>query len=164
MVPPRAEWSSMQVHGSCCAWHGLAVLLRGAPGSGKSDLALRLVDAGFTLVADDRVDLAVTDGGITASAPPALAGLIEVRGIGVVDLGASVSAPLGLIADLVPGGEAERLPEPARQELHGVALPVIRLDPAASSAVARIRLALDVVAGRAASRCGALGDTPLSCA
>lgn len=154
----------MQVHGSCCAWHGLAVLLRGAPGSGKSDLALRLVDAGFTLVADDRVDLAVTDGGITASAPPALAGLIEVRGIGVFDLGSSVSAPLGLVADLAPGGETERLPEPARQELLGVAVPAIRLDPAAPSAVARVRLALDVVAGRAASRCGALGDAPKACA
>lgn len=150
----------MQVHGSCCAWQGLAVLLRGAPGSGKSDLALRLVDAGFSLVADDRVDLAVADGAVTASAPPALAGLIEVRGIGVVEVGPSVSARLGLLADLAPGGEGERLPEPRCEDLLGIAVPAIRLDPAAASAVARVRLALDVLAGRAASRCGALGDSP----
>lgn len=150
----------MQVHGSCCAWNGLAVLLRGAPGSGKSDLALRLVDAGFSLVADDRVELSLTDGAVTASAPPALAGLIEVRGMGVFALAAAVSARLGLVADLAAGGETVRLPEPVREDLLGVSLPAIRLDPAAPSAVARVRLALDVLAGRAASRCGALGDAP----
>jgi len=150
----------MQVHGSCCAWNGLAVLLRGAPGSGKSDLALRLVDAGFTLVADDRVELVLRSGGVIASPPPPLAGLIEVRGIGILDLRAHTTAPLALLADLAPGGEPERLPEPWREELLGVALPAIRLDPAAPSAVARIRLALAALSGRAASRCGALGEAP----
>jgi HPr kinase/phosphorylase len=148
----------MQVHASCCAWNGLAVLLRGAPGSGKSDLALRLVDGGFDLVADDRVDLAAAAARVTASAPLALAGLIEVRGLGILDLGAHVTARLGLLADLAPAAAIERMPEPAAEEILGVRLPVIRLDPAAPSAVARLRLALSVLEGRAASRCGALGD------
>ncbi len=160
VVPARPERSIMQVHGSCCAWNGLAVLLRGAPGSGKSDLALRLIDAGFSLVADDRVELAVSDGAVTASAPPALAGLIEVRGLGVFALAAAAPARLGLVADLATGGETERLPEPTCEDVLGVSLPAIRLDPAAPSAVARVRLALDVLAGRAASRYGALGDSP----
>jgi serine kinase of HPr protein (carbohydrate metabolism regulator) len=148
----------MQVHASCCAWSGLGVLLRGTPGSGKSDLALRLVDAGFRLVADDRVDLVATDGVVTASAPAPLAGLIEVRGLGILHLGEHVAAPLGLLADLAPAATIDRLPEPASEEVLGVRLPVIRLDPTAPSAVARVRAALAVLEGRAASRCGALGD------
>ncbi len=148
----------MQVHASCCAWSGLAVLLRGIPGSGKSDLALRLVDAGFRLVADDRVDLAVERGGVTASAPAALAGLIEVRGLGILDLGSSGAARVGLLADLAPAATIERMPEPATEALLGIKLPVIRIDPTAPSAVARVRAALAVLQGRAASRCGALGD------
>lgn len=149
---------AMQVHASCCAWGGLAVLLRGTPGSGKSDLALRLVDAGFQLVADDRVDLVAENGAVTASAPAPLAGLIEVRGLGILDLGSHVAAPLGLLADLGPATTIDRLPEPATEEVLGVRLPVIRLDPTAPSAVARVRAALAVIDGRAASRCGALGD------
>lgn len=148
----------MQVHASCCAWSGLAVLLRGIPGSGKSDLALRLVDAGFQLVADDRVDLAVEHGGVTASAPAALAGLIEVRGLGILDLGSPGAARVGLLADLAPAATIERTPEPATEALLGITLPVIRIDPTAPSAVARVRTALAVLQGRAASRCGALGD------
>lgn len=148
----------MQVHASCCAWSGLAVLLRGTPGSGKSDLALRLVDAGFRLVADDRVDLAAANGVVSASAPAPLAGLIEVRGLGILDLGEPVAAPVGLLADLAPAATIDRLPEPASEEVLGVRLPVIRLDPTAASAVARVRAALAVLAGRAASRCGVLGD------
>lgn len=148
----------MQVHASCCAWEGLAVLLRGAPGSGKSDLALRLVDAGFRLVADDRVDLAAADGAVTASAPPALAGLIEVRGLGILEVPGHGAARVGLVADLAPAAAIERLPEPAIEEVLGVPLPVIRIDPAAPSAVARLRVALAVLAGRAGSRCGALGE------
>lgn len=149
----------MQVHASCCAWNGLAVLLRGAPGSGKSDLALRLVDGGFDLVADDRVDLAAGAASVTASPPRALAGLIEVRGLGILDLGAHVTARLRLLADLAPAAAIERMPEPAAEEILGVRLPVIRLDPSTPSAVARLRLALSVLEGRAASRCGALGDS-----
>ncbi len=154
----------MQVHGSCCAWDGLAVLLRGEPGSGKSDLALRLIDSGFVLVADDRVELTLEGGRLVAAAPQPLAGLIEVRGIGILQLRAHARAPLTLLADLAPAGERERLPDPSRERLLGVDLPRITVDPRAASAVARLRVALDVLAGRAASRCGALGDCPADAA
>ncbi|MFQ3621988.1 MAG: HPr kinase/phosphatase C-terminal domain-containing protein [Acetobacteraceae bacterium] len=154
----------MQVHGSCCAWDGLAVLLRGEPGSGKSDLALRLVDSGFVLVADDRVELALEGGRLVAAAPAALAGLIEVRGIGILEVRTRARAPLALLADLSPAGEAERLPEPSSERLLGIEIPRVRLAPQSPSAVARLRVALDVLAGRAASRCGALGDRPADAA
>src|SRR6516162_9304950 len=73
---------SMQIHASCAARDGAGVLLLGPPGSGKSDLALRLLDCGFMLVADDRVEV---EGGV-ARPPPALAGLLEVRGLGILRL------------------------------------------------------------------------------
>lgn len=68
------------IHASCAALGTQAVLLTGAPGSGKSDLLLRLLDAGFDLVADDRVIL----DGACASAPPEIAGMIEARGLGLL--------------------------------------------------------------------------------
>ena len=72
-----------QVHGTCIAIDGAGVLLRGPSGCGKSDLALRLIDGGAVLVADDRVSLEARAGDLVASAPDALAGLLEVRGVGI---------------------------------------------------------------------------------
>ena len=154
----------MQIHATCCAYDAAGgpggVLLLGPPGSGKSDLALRLIDAGFALVADDRVDIEIGAGGAFASAPAALAGLLEVRGIGIIRLGRGVPrARIALAVTLSPRAEQERLPEPARTALAGHAVPTVPVDPEAPSAVARIRLALDVLEGRAESRCGALGDS-----
>jgi serine kinase of HPr protein (carbohydrate metabolism regulator) len=154
----------MQIHATCCAHDAgsgpAGVLLLGPPGSGKSDLALRLIDAGFLLVADDRVDIDGTGPRPRAAAPGALAGLIEVRGIGILRLPRHLPhAPVALAASLSPGADQERLPEPMTTALAGHAVPTIPLDPASASAVARIRLALAVLAGAAQSRCGALGDT-----
>jgi len=154
----------MQIHATCCALDTGAgpagVLLLGPPGSGKSDLALRLIDAGFSLVADDRVEIDGAGPSPVASAPPALAGLIEVRGIGIIRLPRMLArAPVSLAVILSPGGERERLPEPMTTALAGHAVPTIPVDPEAASAVARVRLALAVLAGQARSRCGALGDT-----
>lgn len=129
-----------QVHGSCVSRDGNGVLLLGPPGSGKSDLVLRLLHHGFTLVADDRVDIA--DG--VASAPPALAGLLEVRGFGIVRLPCAPSARIVLAVRLGP--VSERLPEPAWDAALGV--PTTRLDPAAASAPERLALALDCLLGR----------------
>lgn len=135
-------------------------MLLGPSGIGKSDLALRLIDAGFVLVADDRVDLAAEGGAVIASGPDALAGLIEVRGIGIIRLPDSLARARVLLAvRLAPRETIERLPEAETTALAGLAVPSIAVDPEAASAVARIRLALDVLAGRAASRCGALGDS-----
>ena len=138
------------VHATCVAlrlpgrtWR--AVLLRGAPGAGKSDLALRLIDAGGRLVADDQTRITRRGRTLTASAPTVLAGLIEVRGVGIVKLARSqvlARAPLAMIVDLVPPEHVERLPDPAEEEVLGVALPLLALAPFEASAPAKLRLAL----------------------
>ncbi len=137
---------SMQIHASCAARDGQGVLLLGPSGSGKSDLLLRLLDRGFDLVADDRVELA--DG--IASVPRALAGLLEVRGLGVVRLPHVPSARIALAVEL---GAGERLPAPATHALSG--RPLVHIDPAAASAPQRVALALDCALGRTSQLAGA---------
>jgi HPr kinase/phosphorylase len=137
-----------QMHGSCVSREGNGILLLGPPGSGKSDLVLRLLHHGFTLVADDRVD--IEDG--VASAPSPLAGLLEVRGFGIVRLPCAPSARLVLAVRL--GSVPERLPGPEWDVELGV--PTTRVDPAAASAPERVALALDCVLGRVEPVAGAL--------
>ena len=96
----------MQIHGSCVSRESFGVLLLGPPGCGKSDLVLRLLECGFVLVADDRVNIA---NGV-ASAPPPLVGLLEVRGLGILRLPFVPSTKIALVADLT--ARAERLPSP----------------------------------------------------
>ncbi len=142
----------MQIHGSCAARDGAGVLLLGPPGSGKSDLTLRLLDRGFVLVADDRVEI---EAGM-ARAPMALAGLLEVRGLGLMRLPFLAEARLHLAVDLA--ALPPRLPVPARHP--ALDLPLIGLDPAAASAAARVALALDCVLGRVGQIAGALEARP----
>jgi HPr kinase/phosphorylase len=141
---------AMQMHASCGARDGRGVLLVGPPGSGKSDLLLRLLDRGFVLVADDRVDI---EAGM-ASAPPALAGLLEVRGLGILRLPHLPRAPLALAVAL--GGKAERLPLPARHPDLGI--PLIALDPFTASAAQRVDLALECAEGRVRQHAGAFAE------
>ena len=126
---------------------GDGVLLIGPSGSGKSDLALRLLSRGFELVADDCVD--IEDG--IAAPPPALAGLLEVRGLGIVRLPYASTARLALVAEL--GVADERLPAPGHHA--GLGLALIRLDPTAASAAERVVLALDCALGRVSQVAGA---------
>lgn len=137
------------VHATCVAlradgsWRG--ILLRGPSGAGKSDLALRLVEAGGRLVADDQTALAPQGRGLVATAPGSLAGLLEVRGVGIVKLGRTrllARARIALLVDLVPPDRIERLPDPARETLFGVDLPVLALAPFEASAPAKLHLAL----------------------
>jgi serine kinase of HPr protein (carbohydrate metabolism regulator) len=101
------------VHATCIAIDGRGILIRGRSGRGKSDLALRLIDRGARLVSDDYTILAARRGRILAAAPPAIAGKLEIRGIGIVELAAETDVPICLVADL---DEApERLPEAAKQ-------------------------------------------------
>jgi HPr kinase/phosphorylase len=121
--------------------------LTGPPGSGKSDLVLRLLARGFDLVADDQVD--IQDG--VARSPPALAGLLEARGLGIMRLPHVAQARLALVVDLA--ATPDRLPAPARHQALDV--PLIRLDATAASAADRVVLALDCALGRIAQVAGA---------
>lgn len=122
-------------------------MLRGVSGSGKSDLALRLIDEGAVLVADDQVFLerAESEAGdriLVASAPAVLSGLLEVRGVGVVRCEAATSAPVRLVIDLDPDAVVERMPEHERCVIMGVDLPRLTLNPFELSASAKLRIAL----------------------
>ena len=127
------------IYGTAVAIHGHGVLLRGASGAGKSDLALRLVDRGALLIGDDWVEGERIGGEIILTAVPRLQGLIEVRGVGIVRLPYG-SAPLVLVVDL--GGPVERLPEPELTEILGVNRPRIALDARLASAPIQVELAL----------------------
>lgn len=129
-------------HATCIDLDGTGILLRGPSGSGKSDLALRLIDAGASLVSDDYVSLRGGDGGLRASAPDAIRGVMEVRGLGLVALDHARSSIIGLVVDLVDRAAVPRLPESDRTELDGVAIDRIRLAPFEASAAAKVRLAL----------------------
>ena len=133
------------VHATCISLFGRGILLRGPSGIGKSDLALRLIDAGGLLVADDQTLLTAEEERLSASAPQVLSGHMEVRGIGLVGQTAMVSVVLALVVDLKPTEEIERLPGETVEVLLGVEVPLLFLDPKAASAIARIRLALEQV-------------------
>ncbi|MEX2297207.1 MAG: HPr kinase/phosphatase C-terminal domain-containing protein [Dongiaceae bacterium] len=137
-------------HATCVAIDGCGVLLRGPAGAGKSDLALRLIDGGAFLIADDVVALAPEDGrlmaSLPASAPPSCRGRIEMRGLGILPVPTIATAAVRLVVDLVPGGHPERLPERETVRLAGLLLPLCRLDPFEASAPARVRLMVRAVA------------------
>jgi serine kinase of HPr protein (carbohydrate metabolism regulator) len=134
------------VHATTVAIGGRAVLLRGPSGSGKSDLALRLIDAGAELVADDQTALWRDGDAILARAPESIAGLIEARGVGILRIGSLPAARLALIADLVAPDRVERLPEPSSETILGVAIPLVAVAPFEVSAAAKLRLALAAAA------------------
>ena len=139
--------SETLIHATCIALGDgprlVGVLLRGPSGAGKSDLALRLIDRGARLVADDRTDLHLIDGELRARAPATIAGRMEVRGLGIADVPRVDDVPLGLVVDLVDHGAIERLPEETSCQLFGVDVPYLRLDPFQSSADAKLRLAVE---------------------
>ncbi|HEX6072619.1 MAG TPA: HPr kinase/phosphatase C-terminal domain-containing protein [Sphingomicrobium sp.] len=134
--------SAETVHASTVASEGRAVLITGASGSGKSDLTLRLLDRGFTLVSDDQTIVRTADGRLVASAPPNIAGKLEIRGIGIVEMEATSDVPVALIVELT--SEIQRLPDDARERpILGVSLPLITIDAMTASAPSKVALALD---------------------
>ena len=138
------------VHATCIAVDGgggpRGILLRGPSGAGKSDLALRMIDQGARLVADDQCSLTrngdAAAAHLIARAPAAIAGALEVRGLGLRDVPSLAEAPVALIVDLVAADAVERLPETAHEEILGVTVSRLALDPFAASAPAKLRLAL----------------------
>lgn len=132
--------SSEMLHASTVAIDGQAVLIIGVSGSGKSDLALRLIDRGARLVSDDYTLLMRADGRLMASSVATIRGKLEVRGIGIIDCDALDTAPAALIVqvDQAP----PRLPDESAQTIAGVRLPMIAIAPFEASAAIKVELAL----------------------
>ncbi len=156
--------STQLVHATCLVIGGCGVLILGASGSGKSDLALRLIDQPgrgtgsealtARLVADDQVVITLRGERLFATAPPRLAGLIEVRGLGIVPADHAPEAEVTLAVRLADARDIERLPEEGVSlTLLDVAIPEIAVDAAAASAPARIRAGVvEILRARASSR------------
>ena len=134
--------SSETHHASTVAIDGRAVLITGPSGSGKSDLALRLIDRGFTLVTDDQTIVRREGNRLLASPPPNIAGKLEIRGVGIVDMETVKDVPIALLVQLT--SEIERLPDEKRERpVLGVNLPLVSVDAMTASAASKVSLALD---------------------
>jgi HPr kinase/phosphorylase len=141
------------VHATSISLNGSAVLIRGTSGSGKSDLALQVLETqgcGLSdtvitarLIADDQTVLTRQGHRIVASAPASIQGLFEVRGQGLLRLETVSAVPLVLVVDLAPANTIERLPEPQllQTTLLGLEVVTVTIDPAKPSAAARLRTA-----------------------
>jgi serine kinase of HPr protein (carbohydrate metabolism regulator) len=134
--------SAETVHASTVASEGRAVLITGPSGSGKSDLTLRLLDRGFTLVSDDQTIVKKDGDKLVASAPPNIAGKLEIRGIGIVEMETVTNMPVALLVELT--SDIQRLPDDSRERpILGVSLPLVSVDAMAASAPSKVALALD---------------------
>jgi serine kinase of HPr protein (carbohydrate metabolism regulator) len=134
--------SSENLHASCVAIGGRAILLAGPSGSGKSDLALRLIDRGFTLVSDDRTIVSKEGERLVATAPATIKGKLEIRGIGIVDVDSLSDVPVALVVELK--GDFQRMPDDSPQRLIlGASIPLIVVDAMTASAVPKVVMGLE---------------------
>lgn len=141
MMARTPDVSSETIHASCVAIGDLAVLIEGRSGTGKSDLALRLIDRGGMLVSDDYTMVARKDGRLVARPPANLAGKIEVRGIGIVEMEHRTDVPVALIVAIVEN--PPRMPGPGRvRRLAGIELREIALPSLEPSAPFKVEIAL----------------------
>jgi serine kinase of HPr protein (carbohydrate metabolism regulator) len=140
MNSPRL--SSEAVHASSVAIDGRAILITGVSGSGKSDLALRLIDRGFTLISDDQTLVRRDGDRLIASAPPTIRGKLEIRGIGIIEMETASDVPVALLVELT--SDIQRLPDDSRERpILGINLPLVTIDATTASAAAKVGLALD---------------------
>jgi serine kinase of HPr protein (carbohydrate metabolism regulator) len=137
-----ARLSAETIHASTVASDGRAVLITGPSGSGKSDLALRLLDCGFTLVSDDQTVVRRDGDRLLAAAPPNIAGKLEVRGIGIVEMEHVGDVPVSLLVELT--SDIERIPDDSRERpILGISVPLVCIDALPASAPSKVALALD---------------------
>jgi serine kinase of HPr protein (carbohydrate metabolism regulator) len=142
-ITPGPRLSAETLHASTVANEGRAVLLTGPSGSGKSDLALRMLDRGFTLVSDDQTIVKRDGDRLLASPPPNIAGKLEIRGIGIIEMDNATDVPVALIVELTMN-EIQRLPDDSRERpILGVSLPFVTIDAMTASAPSKVALALD---------------------
>ena len=140
MSGPRL--SAETLHASTVAAEGRAVLISGPSGSGKSDLALRLLDRGFTLVSDDQTIVKRDGERLVATAPPTISGKLEIRGIGIIEMERVSDVPVALVVELTT--DIQRLPDDSRERLIlGVKVPLISIDALTASAPSKVAIALD---------------------
>lgn len=134
------------VHGTCVAIDEFGVLIIGPPGSGKSDLALRLVDLGARLVADDYLYVEASGQELLATVPDTIAGMMEVRGLGIVTLPYLDTCRVGLCVELVEPARVPRLPKSGRMTTYeNLDIPSFELSPFEASAAAKVKLAVRAV-------------------
>ena len=133
--------SSETLHATCVARGGQAILISGRSGTGKSDLALRLIDRGADLVSDDYTIVRRVEGRLLASAPANIRSKLEIRGLGILEFHSETDVPVCLAVEL--GGEVERLPEtPETVTIAGVQIPVIRVSSLEASAPVKVEVGL----------------------
>jgi len=134
--------SSENLHASCVASNGRAVLIAGPSGSGKSDLALRLLDRGFTLVSDDRTVVRKEGEKLVASAPVSIKGKLEIRGIGIIDMDSIDDVPVALVVELT--ADLQRMPDDSQERfIMGSGIPLVNIDALTASAPSKVAIALD---------------------
>ena len=134
--------SSETLHASTVAKDGRAVLISGPSGSGKSDLALRLLDRGFSLVSDDQTHVRREGDRLIASPPANIAGKLEIRGIGIVEMDNLTDIPVALLVELT--SDIQRMPDDSRERpILRLPLPLIGIDAMAASAASKVAVALD---------------------
>jgi serine kinase of HPr protein (carbohydrate metabolism regulator) len=139
---PESLLPAETVHASTVASGSRAVLITGPSGAGKSDLALRLVDRGFTLVSDDQTLVRKVGDRLIATAPPTISGKLEIRGLGIVEMDTVKDVPVALLVELT--SEIQRLPDDRRERsILGVGLPLISVDATTASAASKVALGLD---------------------
>jgi serine kinase of HPr protein (carbohydrate metabolism regulator) len=135
------ELSSETVHATAVAMNGRAVLIAGRSGAGKSDLALRLIDRGAVLVSDDQTMTLRRDGKLLASAPANLAGKMEVRGLGILEMDHLSDVEVVLVVSV--DGAVERMPlAPTERRIAGVSVPMVTLAALEPSAPIKVEMAL----------------------
>ena len=134
--------SSENLHATAVALDGRAVLISGPSGSGKSDLALRMLDRGFVLVSDDRTIVRKEGTRLVASAPETIKGKLEVRGVGIVEMEHQNNLPVALVVELTR--DIQRMPDENRERMIlGIAIPLVNIDAMTASAPSKVGVALD---------------------
>jgi serine kinase of HPr protein (carbohydrate metabolism regulator) len=135
------------LHATCVVIEGRGLLITGPSGSGKSDLALRLMGRGAELVSDDQVQIEERNGALFATAPTAIAGMMEVRGVGLTNWPVETDVMVRLIVELAAAEQVPRLPEPEVWRHGNVTLPSYRLNPFEVSAADKVLLLVRAVDG-----------------